>query len=93
MLVYSYICKPLQIQILKNATILTASVHTKSITESLYEESSGTCRRHMDVMVHKYELQKLLFSNSLSEEVIKEITLLVIKLESLATRLQKIMVC
>ena len=69
---------------------------TKRITEYLYNKLSGTCRRHMDIMAHKHELQRLLFNmgdNLSRNTTTSEITMLINYLQSLAFAIQKITVC
>jgi len=86
---------PLQEQYLKNETIEINTL-IENATTCIYQIFSPTCRRYTDVMVHKHELQSLIFSmddNPSSLNVTANIAPLMVQLESAAFRLKNFMVC
>ena len=58
----------------------------------MFQNFNATCRRYIDAMVSKHQLQEILFSSNktLSRNIILQITSLIIILQTAAMKLQDI---
>ena len=60
----------------------------------MMDNFTSICQRYTDVMAHKYYLQNLIFSGTkFNDMVIKDLTLVIIKLQLMASILQTAQVC
>lgn len=71
---------------------ISADSFPNNNTNIIFEHFTATCRRYTDILAFKDQLQKVLFNNNetLSNDILLQLTSLIIKLQTAAMKLQNI---